>query len=43
MPAWIFILSTDKVEGGLMMLFFGIAFPIDTPGNSSADNLGSMF
>jgi len=23
---WIFILDTDKVEGGLMLLFFGLVF-----------------
>jgi len=28
MAPWIFIHSTDKVEGGLMMLFFGLVFPI---------------
>jgi len=42
-PTWIFILSTDKAEGDLMVLFFGIVFLIDPPGNSSSDNLGSMF
>jgi len=25
---WIFMHSTDKVEGGLMELFFGLVFPL---------------
>jgi len=25
-PPWIFIHDTDKVEGGLMVLFFGLVF-----------------
>jgi len=36
---WIFIYGTDKVEGGLMMLFFGVVFSIALPGNFSADAL----
>jgi len=35
-PFWIFIHDTDKVEGGLMVLFFRCAPP---PGNFSADAL----
>jgi len=42
-PPWIFIHSTDKIEGGLMVLVFGLVFPIGSPGNFSADYLGSMF
>jgi len=26
MPPWIFIHGTDKVEGGLMVFFFGLVF-----------------
>jgi len=25
---WIFMDATDKVEGGLMVLFFGLVFPV---------------
>jgi len=28
-PPWIFIFGTDKVEGGLMVLFFGLVFSVD--------------
>jgi len=28
-PLWIFIDGSDKVEGGLMVLFFGLAFPVE--------------
>jgi len=30
-PPWIFINDTDKVKGGLMVLFFGLAFFVDFP------------
>jgi len=30
-PPWIFIHDTDKVEAGIMMLFFGIVFPLPLP------------
>jgi len=40
-PPWIFIHSTDKVERGLMVLFFGLVFPIGPPEKFSADTLGS--
>jgi len=30
-PPWIFIDGTDKVEGDLMVLIFGLVFPIDHP------------
>jgi len=30
-PQWIFIQNTDKVEGGLMVLFFGLVFSVDPP------------
>jgi len=37
---WIFIHDTDKVEGGLMMLFFGLVFSVGSlPGNFSAEVL----
>jgi len=37
---WIFILDTDKVEGGLMLLFFGLVFSVGhPPGIFSADVL----
>jgi len=26
---WVFIHGADKVEGGLMMLFFGLVFSVD--------------
>jgi len=39
----IFINGTDKVEGGLMVLFFGLfPFPPPPPGNFSADALDSQ-
>jgi len=28
---WIFIHNTDKVDGGLMVLFFGLAFRLPPP------------
>jgi len=28
---WIFIHGTDKVEGGLMVLFFGLVFSVGSP------------
>jgi len=31
MAPWIFIHVTDKVEGGLMVLFFGLVFSVATP------------
>jgi len=36
---WIFIHDTDIVEGGLMVLFFGLVFSVAPPrsGNFSAD------
>jgi len=41
---WIFIHSTVKVEGGLMVLFLVLFFPLPPlPGKFSADTLGSMF
>jgi len=30
-PLWIFIHSTDKVEGGLIVLFFGLIFSVGPP------------
>jgi len=33
----VFIHDTDKVDGGLMVLFFGLVFFIAPPGNFSAD------
>jgi len=39
-PPWIFIHDTDKVEGGLMVLFFNLVFFRCLPGNSSADASG---
>jgi len=37
---WIFIHDTDKVEGGLMVLFLGLVFSFALlPGNFSADAL----
>jgi len=37
---WIFIHGTDKVEGGLMVLFFGLVFSAAPPsGNFSANAL----
>jgi len=32
-PSWIFIHDTDKVEGGLMVLIFGLVFSVGPPGN----------
>jgi len=42
LPSWIFIDDTDKVEGGLTMLFFRSCFfrCLSHPGNFSADALG---
>jgi len=42
-PPWIFIHNTDKVEGGLMVLFFGLIFSDAFPHRRkfSADVLGS--
>jgi len=41
-PPWIFILDTDKVKRGLMVLFFSLDFSVaPLPGNFSADALGS--
>jgi len=37
---WIFIHGTDKVERGLMELFFGFVFPLPPSGNFFADALG---
>jgi len=43
-PPWIFIDCTDKVEGGLMVLFFGLVFTVKPPpGNFSADAFDSHF
>jgi len=28
---WVFIDGTDKVEGGLVVLFFGLVFTVETP------------
>jgi len=36
-PFWIFIHDTERVEGGLMLLFFYLVFPAVPPGNFSAD------
>jgi len=42
-PSRIFIDGTDKVEGGLMVLFFGIVFPVGRSlGKFSADALDSQ-
>jgi len=30
-PLWIFRHDTDKVEGGLMVLFFGLVFSVAPP------------
>jgi len=30
-PPWIFMHDTDKVEGGLMVRFFGLVFSVGTP------------
>jgi len=38
-----FIHSTVKVEGSLMVQFFGLVFPIGPPGSFSADALHGMF
>jgi len=34
---WVFIHGTDKVEKGLMVLFFGLVFSIGSPGSFSTD------
>jgi len=36
---WIFIHDIDKLEGGLMVLFFDLVFFRFSPGNFSADAL----
>jgi len=42
-PLWIFIHDTNKVEGGLMVLFFQSCFFVaPLPGNFSADTLVSI-
>jgi len=39
-PSWIFIHSIDKLEKGLVMLFFGLFFSFpSSPGNFSYDAL----
>jgi len=39
-PPWIFVRGTDKVEGGLMVLFLALFFSVAPfPGNFSADAL----
>jgi len=30
-PPWIFINDTDKIQGGLMVLFFGLVFSVSPP------------
>jgi len=30
-PPWIFMDDTDKVEGGFMVLFFGLVFTVGAP------------
>jgi len=30
-PIWIFIYDPDKVEGDVMVLFFGFVFSVDPP------------
>jgi len=35
-PSWVFIHGIDKVERGLIVLFFGLVFSIAPPGNFSA-------
>jgi len=42
-PSWIFIHDTNKVEEGLIVLFFGLVFSVALPGNFSADALGCSF
>jgi len=39
---WIFIRNTDKVEGGFMVLFFGLVFSIGPPENFSANTLDTI-
>jgi len=42
---WIFIYSSDKVEGGLLMLFFGLIFSVAStpiPGIFSVDTLARI-
>jgi len=34
--------GTDKIEGGLMVLFFSLVFFVDPPGNFSAYALGRV-
>jgi len=44
-PSWIFINGIDKVEGGLMVLFFGLVFfhwPHPPPEKFSAGALDSQ-
>jgi len=41
LPPWIFIYDTDKVEGGLMLLFFGLVFSVDLPEKFSANALAA--
>jgi len=38
-PPWVFIHDTDKVERGLMVLFFCLVFPLPSCGKSSIDAL----
>jgi len=42
-PPWIFIDGTDKVEGSLMVLFFGIVFTVGVPWKFFAEALDSQF
>jgi len=39
--AWIFIHDTEKVVGGLMLLFFSLVISIGPPGNFSANTLAA--
>jgi len=41
-PPWIFIHNANKVEGGLMVLFFGLVFSVASPENFSVDALDSI-
>jgi len=43
-PPWNFIHDTEEVEGGLMVLFFGLVFSVGPPfhGNFSADALAHI-
>jgi len=36
---WIFLHDTDKIEGGLIVLFLGLVFSVGLPGNFYADAL----